>query len=52
MLYAAGEARRGALALLAEWNDTGTLLIVKLRGAANDQVKLARRRTRWRRASG
>ena len=40
VLYAAGEARRGVLALLAEWNDTGTLLVVKPRGAAlNDQVK-------------
>ena len=41
-MYAAGEARRGVLLVLAEWHDFGTLLLVKPRGAAlSDQAKPA-----------
>ena len=41
-LYACGDARRGSLLLLAEWHGSGTLLVVKPRGAAlSDAVKAA-----------
>jgi len=42
MVYAAGEARRGVLMVLAEWHDFGMIIVVKPRGAAlSEQVKPA-----------